>query len=158
MTGVGIRTQERLIGTATTSDNTDHATRTGVDDLLGTGRQLDAGLALIGVVANDGDVVAGGTAESATVTNLLLHIRDDGSLRHRAERQDVSDGQSGLLADIDELAGVHALVGNESLGDLLELVWVTEDDLGEGSTTTCARNLLADTALPKTIVFLLQFV
>jgi hypothetical protein len=136
---VSARTQERLVGTTTASNNADHATGAGVHNLLGTGGQLDAGLALIRVVANNGDVVAGGTAQGATVTNLLLHVRDDGTFGHGAEGEDVADGESGLLADVDELASVHALVGDESLGDLLELVGVTEDNLGERSTTTCSK-------------------
>jgi hypothetical protein len=138
--------QERLVGTTTASNNTDHATRAGVHNLLGTGGQLDAGLALIRVVTNNGDVVAGGTAQGATVTNLLLHVRDDGTFGHGAEGEDVADGESGLLADVDELASVHALVGDEGLGDLLELVGVTEDNLGERSTTTGIVDDLADDA------------
>ena len=55
--------QGELVELVLTSDDTDHATGLGGDDLLGTGGKLDAGLALIGVVANNGDVVAGGTAE-----------------------------------------------------------------------------------------------
>lgn len=108
-----------------------------MDNLLGTGRKLDAGLALVGVVADDGDVVARGSAKGATVTNLLLHVRHDGTFRHGAEGQDVADRESGLLAGVDELASVHAFVGDESLLHLLELVGVAEDDLGEGSTTAC---------------------
>ena len=110
-----------------------------MDDLLGTRGQLDAGLALIGVVADDGDVVAGGAAQSSTVANLLLDVRDDGTLGHLTDGEDVADGQGSALADVDELAGVHALVGDESLGDLLVLVGVAEDDLGEGSTAACSR-------------------
>jgi hypothetical protein len=109
-----------------------------VDNLLGTGGELDAGLALIRVVADNGDVVAGGTAESATVTNLLLDVGDDGTLGHLTEGKDVADSQGSLLSGVDELASVHALVGDEGLGNLLESVGVTEDDLGERGTTTCA--------------------
>lgn len=105
-----------------------------MDDLLGTGGKLDTGLALIGVVADDGNVVAGGTTQSATVTNLLLDVRDDGTLGHGAQGQNVTDSQVGVLAGVDELASVHALVGDEGLGVVLESVGVTEDDLGEGST------------------------
>lgn len=127
---------ERLVGTTTTGDDTDHSSRAALDDLLGTGGELDAGLALIGVMANNGDVVAGGPRELAPVTNLLLDVRDDGTLGHVAERKDVADGESGVLSGVDELTGVHALVGDEDLGVELELVGVTEDDLGERRTTT----------------------
>lgn len=111
-----------------------------MDNLLGARGQLDTGLALIGVVADNGDVVAGSTAQGATVANLLLDVGNDGTLRHGAQRQNVTDGQSGVLAGVDELAGVHALVGDESLGVELEAVRVTENDLGEGSTTTGVVN------------------
>lgn len=135
------RTHEGLVGTATTGNDTDHTTGARVDDLLGTRGQLDTGLALVGVVADNGDVATRGAAQSATVANLLLDVGNDGTLGHLTDRQDVADGQSSLLAGVDELAGVHAFVGDESLGDLLELVGVAEDDLGEGSTTTCKNNL-----------------
>ena len=127
--------EEGLVGTATASDDADHATGVAVDDLLGAGGELDTGLALVGVVADDGDVVAGGTAERTTVAGLLFDVGDDGTLRDGAEGQDVADGQGGLLAGVDELAGVHALIGDEGLLVLLELVGVAEDDLGEGRTT-----------------------
>ena len=127
--------EEGLVGTATTSDDADHATGVAVDDLLGAGGELDTGLALVGVVADDGDVVAGGAAESAAVAGLLLDVGDDGTLGDGAEGEDVADGQGGLLAGVDELAGVHALIGDEGLLVLLELVGVAEDDLGEGRTT-----------------------
>lgn len=121
-----------------------------MDDLLGTRGQLDTGLALIGVVADNGDVVAGGAAQSATVTNLLLDVGNDGTLGHGAQGQDVADGQGSLLSGVDELAGVHAFVGNEGLGHLLESVGVTENDLGEGSTATCSSTIPSSAlVLPK---------
>lgn len=107
-----------------------------MDDLLGTRGELDAGLALIGVVADNGNVVAGGPREPTPVTNLLLDVRDDGTLGHAAERKDVSDGKSGVLSGVDELTSVHSLVGNEGLGVELELVGITENNLGERRTTT----------------------
>lgn len=114
-----------------------------MDDLLGTRGELDAGLALIGVVSNNGDVVAGGSAQSATVTNLLLDVGDDGTLGHLTDGEDVADGQGSLLSGVDELTSVHALVGDEGLGDLLELVGVAEDNTGEGSTTACIELIVS---------------
>lgn len=40
-----------------------------------------------------------------------------------------------LLAAVDELSGVDALSSDEELCPLLEAVWVTEGDFGQGSTT-----------------------
>lgn len=87
-------------------------------------------------MADNGDVVTGSTADSTTVTNLLLDVGDDGTLRDGAEGEDVADGESSVLAGVDELASVHALVGDEGLALLLELVGGVEDNAGERSTTT----------------------
>lgn len=141
------RTQQGLVGTATTGNNADHATRAAVENLLGARGQLNAGLPLIGVVADDGNVVARGTAQSAAVANLLLDVRDDGTLRDGGQGQNVADGQGGVLAGVDELTGVHALVRNEGLGVLLEPVGVAEDNAGERSTTAgVVDDLLHNTA------------
>lgn len=138
--------KQRLVCTATTGDDTDHTTDAGLDDLLGTRGELDASLALIGVVANNGNVVARGSAESTTVADLLLDVGDNGTFRAGSEGEDVADGQRGVLSGVDELASVHALVGDEGLGVELEAVGVTEDDLGEGSTTSgVVDDLLHDT-------------
>lgn len=127
--------EQGLVGTTTTGDDTNHTTGGVLDDLLGTGGKLDTGLAVLGVVANDGNVVTGGTAKRTTVTGLLLNVGDDGTLGHGGEGQNVADGELSVLTGVDELTGVHALVGDEGLGHHLELVGVAELDLGEGSTT-----------------------
>lgn len=138
--------EQRLVGTATTGDDTNHTAGGVLDDLLGTGGELDTGLAILGVVANDGNVVTGGTAKRTTVTGLLLDVGDDGTLGHGTQGKNVADSQGSVLTGVDELAGVHALVGDEGLGDHLELVGVAELDLGEGSTTAgIVDDLLDDT-------------
>lgn len=99
------------------------------------------------MLTDDGNVVTGGTAKSTTVTRLLFDVGNDGTLRNGGQGEDVANGQGGVLSGIDELTSVHALVGNEGLGDLLELVRVTELDLGERSTTArVVDDLLHDTA------------
>jgi len=87
-------------------------------------------------VADDGNVVARSAAESATVANLLLNVAADGTFGDGAEREDVAHSQTGVLASVDELTSVHALVGDEGLGDLLEAVWMAERDLGQRRTTS----------------------
>jgi hypothetical protein len=128
-------TQERLIRSATASNNSDHASRAATDNLLGTRWELDTGLALVGVVANDGDIVARSTSESSPVTNLLLHVGNNGTLRDRSQRQDVADCQTGILSGVDELASVQSLVGDKGLGVKLELVGIAELDTGERCTS-----------------------
>lgn len=98
-------------------------------------------------MANNGNVVTGGTAERTAVTDLLLDVGDDGTLRNGSEGEDVADGQSSVLAGVDELAGVHALVGNEGLGVLLVPVGVAELDASQrGTTAGIVNDLLHDTA------------
>ena len=138
--------KQRLVNTTTTSNNTNDTTGVGGDDLLGTGRKLQTGLALIGVVSNDDNVVTRGSTKSTSVTRLLLNVGEDGTLRNGAEGKNVTDVQRSLLTGVDELTSVKTLVGNEGLLTLLVLVRVTEDDLGEGSTTTgVVDDLLDDT-------------
>ena len=138
--------KQRLVNTTTTSNNTNDTTGVGGDDLLGTGRKLQTGLALIGVVSNDDNVVTRGSTKSTSVTRLLLNVGENGTLRNGAEGKNVTDVQRSLLTGVDELTSVKTLVGNEGLLTLLVLVRVTEDDLGEGSTTTgVVDDLLDDT-------------
>ena len=68
--------------------------------------ELDTGLALVGVVADDGDVVTRGTTERTTVTGLVFDVGEDGTFGNGGEREDVSDGQGSVLAGVDELCSV----------------------------------------------------
>ena len=98
--------EERLVCSSTTGDDTDHTTARAGKDLLGAGRELDTGLALVGVVANDGHVVARGTAKRTTVTRLVLDVGEDGTFRHGGEGEDVADGEGRVLSGVDELCYV----------------------------------------------------
>ena len=57
-------------------------------------------------MADDGDIVAGGTAERTTVTGLVLDVGKDGTFGDGVEREDVADGESGVLSGVDELCAV----------------------------------------------------
>jgi hypothetical protein len=140
------RTQQGLVGSSTSSNDTNHSSCAALDDLLGTRWELDPSLALIRVVANDGNVVSRGSSKGTTVSRLLLNVRNDSSFWHRAEGEDVSDGEVGVLAGVDELASVHALVGNEGLGVESESIGVTEDNLGQRSTSATLVDDLRDDA------------
>jgi hypothetical protein len=84
-------------------------------------------------VTDNGNIVARSSSKSSTVTNFLLNVRDDSSFRDRAEREDVSDRKVSVLAGVDELTSVHALVRDEGLGVKLESVGIAEDNLCERS-------------------------
>jgi len=138
--------QQGLVGSSTSSNDTNHSSGAALDDLLGTRWELDPSLALIRVVANDGHIVARCSSKSTTVSRLLLNVRDDSSFWDRAEGKDVADGQVCVLAGVDELASVHALVGNEGLGVESESIGVTEDNLGQRSTSATLVDDLRDDA------------
>lgn len=112
----GVRTKHRLVGSSTTSNDTNHTTGTALDDLLGARWELDTGLAILRVVSDDGDIVARGSAQRTTISWLLLNVRDNGSFGDGRERENVSDGQSSILSSIDELTSVHALISDEEFG------------------------------------------
>lgn len=97
-------------------------------------------------MADDGNVVARRAAQTASIASLLLHIRHDGTFGNGTQREDVADRQAGLLPGIDELARVHALVGDERLGVQLEPVRVPEDDLREGGASAGIVDYVLDDA------------
>ena len=143
--------KQRLLGTSTTGDDTNHGTAGRAEGLLGTRGQLHASLALIGVVADDGGVVAASTSKVSTVTGLLLNVADDGTFRHLTDGENVADGQSSTLAAVDELAGVETLRGDEEAADSAEAVGVTELDASERSTTSGIVDDLTDNTLHVTV-------
>ena len=116
------RLHEGFVCSASSGDDTNHTTARRRKDLLGARWELDTGLALIRVVADDGDVVARGTTKRTTVGGLVFDVGEDGTLGDGVEREDVADGEGGVLAGVDELARVHALVCDEGLGVVLEPV------------------------------------
>ncbi|QBM85411.1 hypothetical protein METSCH_A00280 [Metschnikowia aff. pulcherrima] len=76
--------QQWLVNSTTTSDNTNDTSSIRRDNLLGTGWQLDSGLALVRVVSNDDDVVTGSSTQRTSVTNLLLNVGDNSTFGTRA--------------------------------------------------------------------------
>jgi len=133
-----------FVSSSTTSNDTNHASCTALDDLLCARWELDTGLALIWVVTNDGNIVARGSPKRTTVTNLLLDVCYNSSFWDRAEGEDVSDSQVCVLASIDELTSVHALVRDEGLGVELEAVWISKLNLGQRSSSSWVMNDLLD--------------
>lgn len=125
--------QERFLCPASACNLTNHSSATTWYNLLGPRWKLDSGSAIVGVMADNNGVVTGGPGEDTAVTDVMLDVADDGTLGDGAEGEDVADDEIGLLATVDELAGVHTLSGDEEL--LLELVAerVAEGDLGERS-------------------------
>lgn len=136
--------EQGLVDSSTTGNNTNDTSGGRRNNLLGSGGELDSGLTLVNVVANNDNVVTGGSANGTSVTGVLLNVGENGTLGDGAERENVTDVQGSLLTGVDELASVDTLVGNEGLGSLLVLVRVSEDNLGKGSTSTGVMDNLLD--------------
>lgn len=90
-------------------------------------------------MADNGGVVARCPCKCTTVTNLLLHVADDGSFGALSDGDDVPDGECGFLSAVNEGAGVEALSGDEGLFAELVAVGIAEDDASERSTTKIVK-------------------
>merc|ERR1719209_1677500 len=90
--------------------------------------------------SGDRGKVARASGNYATVIahnpGLLLQVADNGTLGHVADGHHVSDGELGFAAAVDELAGVHALSGDQQL--LLRLVAVGISEVGDGQGSSTA--------------------
>merc|ERR1719215_2025454 len=128
--------QQRLVNPTTASDDTDHGAVVGVDNLLAAGGHLNPGLVGIGVVGDNSGVVAGGSGNLSSVTQLLLQVTDNSTLGHLSNGKNVTDGKLSFLSTVDELSNVHTFGSNHELLVPLQPVGISELDNSEGSTTT----------------------
>lgn len=136
--------EEGLIGTTTSSDETNHGTAVAVEDLLGSRGELHTRAVGLGVVADDGGVGSGGAGERSTVTALGLEVAHDGSLGHGADGENVSDRDLSLGTAVDVLASVETLAGDERRLGLLVLLGVAEHNAGEGGSSAGVVDDFAD--------------
>lgn len=95
-------------------------------------------------MADYGNVVARCSAKRTSIANLLLDVAHNSTFGDGAKWKYVSNGERGVLAGVDELSGVHALVGDEGLGVQLVSVWVAENDTGERRTAASIVDDLLD--------------
>ena len=82
-------------------------------------------------MTDDRNIVSRGPPQDTTIAHLLLHVRHHCAFGYRAQGQNIPNGQSRFLASVDELPGVHALVGDEGFRVELEAVGVTELHFGQ---------------------------
>jgi len=85
--------EEWLVSPATSGDNSDHCSALGKDGLLASRGELDLGDSFLGVVRDDGDVVARASCDCASVSDLLLEVAHDRTLGHQTNRENVADIQ-----------------------------------------------------------------
>ena len=78
---------------------------------------------------------------------MVFNIANDGTFGDGSEGKDIADHEIGLLAAEDELAGVHALGGDEELLLVLEPERVAEGDPGKRGAPTRIMHNLGDDSL-----------
>merc|ERR1711962_367473 len=145
--------QQRLVDSSSTGDDADHRAVAGRNRLLRSRWQFHFRPSHIRVVGDDGGVVAGSSGQFAAISQLLLQLADDGSLRHGADGHHVADGQRRLLAAVDELTRVHALDGDERLLALLKFVGISKLDDGQGCAASGVVNDVFDDAFDVAVAF-----
>ena len=104
-------------------------------------------------MANHNGVITRSPSEDPTVTNMVLNVTHNGTLRNGSDRQYISYNEIGLFATIDELASVHAFSGHEQLLLMLVAKRVTEGNSGEWSASTRVVDDIGDDALEVAIAF-----
>ncbi len=76
-------TQQRLVGSSSSGNDSNHASCTAFYDLLRTTWKLDSRLALVRVVANDRNVIARSPSQNTTIAHLLFAVGNHGTFGHR---------------------------------------------------------------------------
>jgi hypothetical protein len=84
--------EKRLVGTSTSSNNTDLSTDPRRNSFLSSGGKTKAGGALLIIMRNNNSKCSGSTSKSTAVTNLCLDVANNGSLGNRSERKNISNG------------------------------------------------------------------
>ena len=128
--------EEGLVDPSTTSYNAHRRTCTTRDGLLRARGESYPCLVVLWGVTDDSGVVPGGACEGTTVADLFLDVAHDRTFGALTDGEDVTDCKGCFFAAVDEGASVEALRGNECFAAELVAVGVTEDDAGEGCTTT----------------------
>jgi hypothetical protein len=132
----GTSLEQRLVGTATASDDTNLGAYCGGDSFLSATGQSETGGALLFVVRDDDSERTTATGKGSTVTQLGFHVAYNGTFRDGGQRQNVSDSQGSLRSAVNELTSVHAFGANEQFVVTLVEVSVSELYLSDGGTTT----------------------
>jgi hypothetical protein len=142
-----VGSEEGLVSSLTASDDADHSSASTNNGFTDARWESDSGLLTILGVTDDDGGGAGSTGEGAAVSELGLTVSDDGTFGHHINGEDVTHGEGGFGAAVDELAGVHAFDSDEILNVLLEFVAISEDYLGEGGASAGIVHDVLDNSL-----------
>ena len=136
-----------LVNSATSSNHTDHSSAGTVQSLSGTRGKSDSGLATVIRLTDNDSAASRSLSERTAIANLALKVANDGTLRNLVDREDVTDGELGALAAVNELTTVHTLSSNEVSLHKLVSVGVSEDNSGDGSTSARVVDDFSDDTL-----------
>jgi len=142
-----VGSQERLVASLSAGNDADHGSAASEDGFTNAGGESDSGLLAIFGVTDDDAGSTGGTGEGASVSELGLAGRNDGSLRHAVEGHDIANLQRSFFARIHKHAGVHTFDGDEILSAVLVSVCVSENNLSEGRSSAGIVNNVPDDTL-----------
>jgi len=145
--------EDWLINSFTGSNQTNHSSGFTGEGLSGTRRKLNSGLGKIIGVTNDDSTGTGSSSKLSLITWGIFDIADSSTFRDLVDGEDVTGGQRSFVSSIDELTGVHSFNSQEVASSESVLIRVSEDDLGEGSTTTRIVEDFSDDTLDVTISF-----
>ena len=105
------------------------------------------GGSIIRVVTDNDRIIPRSPSEDPAVTHMVLNVAHNGTLGDGSKRQNIANNEIGLLATVDELAGVHALGGDEQLFLMLVPERVAEGNSSEWGAATGIVDDLGDHTL-----------
>jgi len=145
--------QNGLINSFSGSNETNHSSRFTWEGLSSTRGKSDSSLAEIIGMTNDDSGGTRASSKLALITGMVFNVTNGSTFRDFVDGEDVTSGQRSFGTGIDELTGVHAFYGNEVRVSKSVLIYISEDDFSEGSTTTGIMEDLSDDTLDVTISF-----
>lgn len=144
--------EDGLINSFTGGDQTNHGSGVTSEGLSGTRGKLDSGLAEIIGVTDDGGRSSGASGQFTLITRGGFDVTDGGTFGDLVDGEDVTGGEGSFMSAVNVLTGVHSFSSQEVSSLESILIGVSEDDLGEGSTTAGIVEDLSDDTLDVTVL------
>jgi len=149
--GTGLK--HGLIGSLSTGDNTNHGSAGAENGLTDTGGESHSGLFTFLGVTNDNSGSAGSSGKGTSVTVLGLDVGANSAFGHGINWQDVANGKKCFLSTVDVHSSVHSFNSDEILMAEFVFVLVSEDNLGEGGTSTAVVDDVSHDTLDVALSF-----
>jgi len=139
--------QERLIGSLSSSNNSNHSSAASKDGLSGSGWKSDSSfLTVIGVTNND-SWGSGSSSEGSSISHLTLAVGDNSSFWHRLDWKNITNREWSLGSGVNKLSSVHSFDSDEVLNSLLVSVCISEDNFCKWGSSTWVMNDILDNSL-----------